>query len=143
MRHKHRRPQTTLFLTCFYPYRNFRILEPASPRLYTTVDCIQYKKPYNNKKIEGYCFGRERRHGRTDEAVRVRAGDRAGRRLVTRVRSGWGRASPSMRTKYHICQPFAVEFGRVSVNTGALLGEASRDARLFAGSKTIPEWCNV
>ena len=42
-----------------------------------------------------------------------------------------------MRTKYHIRQQVAVEFGRVSVNTGAILGEASRDARLFAGSKTI------
>ena len=44
-----------------------------------------------------------------------------------------------MRTKYHICQQLAVESGSLSVNTDALLGEASRDARLCAGSKTIPE----
>ena len=44
-----------------------------------------------------------------------------------------------MKTEDHICQQFPVEFGRVSAMTGALLGEASRDARLFAGSKTIPE----
>ena len=48
-----------------------------------------------------------------------------------------------MRTKYTICQQFVVKFGRVSVNTDALLGEASRDARLFAGSKTIPEWWSI
>ena len=53
--------------------------------------------------------------------------------------SGWGRASHPVRTKYHICQQFAVEFGRVSVNTDALLGEASTSARLFAGSKAIAE----
>ena len=29
------------------------------------------------------------------------------------------------------------------MNTGARLGEASRDARLFAGSKTIPEWWSI
>ena len=46
------------------------------------------------------------------------------RGLVTGVRSGWGRASRSMRTKYHICLQFIVEFGRVSVNTDALRGEA-------------------
>ena len=45
---------------------------------------------------------------------KVREGGREGRRLVTEVRSGWGRASRSMRTKYHICQQFVVEFGRVS-----------------------------
>ena len=44
---------------------------------------------------------------------------------------------------HHICQQFVVEFGRVSVNTDALLGEVSRDARLLAGSKTIPEWWNI
>ena len=48
-----------------------------------------------------------------------------------------------MRTKYTICQQFVVKFGRVSVNTDALLGEASRDARLFAGSKMVPEWWNI
>ena len=53
------------------------------------------------------------------------------RRLVTGIRSGWERVLRLMRTKYHICQQLDVEFGRVSVNTGALLGEASRDARLF------------
>ena len=68
----------------------------------------------------------------------MREGGREGRRLVTGVRSGWGRASRSMRTKYHICQQFVVEFGRVSVITDALLGEALRDARLLADSKTIP-----
>ena len=56
-------------------------------------------------------------------------GDAGDRRLVTGVRSGWGRASRSMRMKYHICQQPVVEFGRVSVNTNALWGEASRDAR--------------
>ena len=35
-----------------------------------------------------------------------------------------------MKTEDHICQQFPVEFGRVSAMTGALLGEASRDARL-------------
>ena len=60
--------------------------------------------------------------------------------MVTRVMSGWERASRSMRTKYHICQQFAVEFGRVSVDSDALLGKASRDYHLFAGSKTIPGW---
>ena len=56
-------------------------------------------------------------------------GDAGDRGLVTGVRSGWGRASRSMRMKYHICQQPVVEFGRVSVNTNALWGEASRDAR--------------
>ena len=40
-----------------------------------------------------------------------------------------------MRTKQHIYQQFVVEFGCVSVNTDALLGEASRDARFFADSQ--------
>ena len=62
---------------------------------------------------------------------------------MTGVRSGCGRASRSMRTKDHICQQFAVEFRRVSVNTCALVGEASIDASLLAGSKTIPEWWNI
>ena len=44
----------------------------------------------------------------------------------------------SLRTRYRICRQFVVEFGRVSVNTGALLGEASRDARLLEDSRTIP-----
>ena len=96
------------------------------------------------KKIDSY-YLREGTgawaNGRSGE--RVRAGSRARRRLVTGVRSGWGRASRSMRTKYHICQQFVVEFGRVSVNTDALLGGASRDARRFAGSKTIPEWWTI
>ena len=35
----------------------------------------------------------------------------------------------------NMCQQF-VEFGRVSLNTDALLGEAPRDVRLFAESKT-------
>ena len=73
----------------------------------------------------------------------MREGGRAGRRLVTGVRSGWGHALRSMRTKYHICQQFVVEFGRVSLNTDALLGEASIDARLFAGSKKILKWWNI
>ena len=79
------------------------------------------------------------------EMERVREGGTAGRRLVTGVRSGWGCASRSMRTKYeyHIYQQFVVDFGPVSVNTDALLSEASRDTRLFAGSKTIPEWWNT
>ena len=72
--------------------------------------------------------------GRSGE--KVRAGGRAGRRLVTGVRSGWGRASRSMR-KYHICQQFAVEVGRVSLNSNALLGERCSS---FAGSKTLLEW---
>ena len=68
----------------------------------------------------------------------MREGSRARRRLVTGVRSGWGHVSRSLRTKYHICQQFVVEFGRVSVNTDALLmGEESGDVCLFAGSKTI------
>ena len=37
-----------------------------------------------------------------------------------------------------ICQQFVVEFELVSVNTDAVLGEASRDARLLADSKTVP-----
>ena len=37
-----------------------------------------------------------------------------------------------------ICQQFVVEFELVSVNTDAVLGEASRDARLPAHSKMIP-----
>ena len=37
-----------------------------------------------------------------------------------------------------MCQQFVVEFGRMSVNTDGLLGEASRDARLLADSKRIP-----
>ena len=57
---------------------------------------------------------------------------------MTGVRSGWGRASRSMRTKCHICQQVVVEFGPVSVKTDAVLGEASRDARLPAHSKMIP-----
>ena len=61
---------------------------------------------------------------------------------MTGVRSGWGRASHSMKT-YRNCQQLAVEFGRVSVNTGALLGEVSGNVRPFAGSKTIPEWWNI
>ena len=67
-------------------------------------------------------FGREERHGGTEERIRDR-------RLVTGVMSGWGGASRSMRTKYHIFEQFVVEFGRtlVPVNTSALLGEASRD----------------
>ena len=121
-----------------------RTLEPASQRSATAaVDCRQCKKPCDNKRIESYQLreGTEASgDGRTGE--RVRAGGRAGRRLVTGVRSGWGRASHSMRTKYHICQQFAVMVGRMSVNSGALLGEASRDARLFAGSITILEWWN-
>ena len=76
--------------------------------------------------------------GRSGERVGARG--RAGRRLVTWVRSGCGHASRSTRTKYRIFQQFAEEFGRVSVNTDALLGEASRDARLFVGPTTIPEW---
>ena len=44
------------------------------------------------------------------------------------LESGGGHASRSMRTKYQICQLF-VEFGRVSVNTDALLSEASKHAR--------------
>ena len=44
-----------------------------------------------------------------------------------------------MRTMDHVCQQFDVEFGRVSVNTHALLSEVSRDARLLAWSKMIPE----
>ena len=76
--------------------------------------------------------------GRSGE--RVRAGGRAGRRLLTAVIPGWGRASRSTRTEYHTCQQFAVEFGRVTVNTDDLLGEAYPDSRLFAGHKTIPEW---
>ena len=67
-------------------------------------------------------------------------GGRAGRQLATGVRSEWGRALRLMRTKYHICKQFVVELGRVS---DALLGEASRDARLLAGSKTRPEWWNI
>ena len=47
------------------------------------------------------------------EVEKVREGSRAGRRLVTGISSGWGRASRSMRTRYHICQQFVVEFGRV------------------------------
>ena len=60
------------------------------------------------------------------EMERVREGGTAGRRLVTGVRSGWGCASRSMRTKYeyHIYQQFVVDFGPVSVNTDALLVEA-------------------
>ena len=64
-----------------------------------------------------YIYVIPHRHGTTDEAVRVRAGGRAGRRLVTGVRSGWGHASCSMRTKYRICEQFTVEFGRMSVNS--------------------------
>ena len=60
-------------------------------------------------------------------------GGRGERRLLSEVRPEWGRAWRSLRTKYHICQQF-VEFGRVSVNTNALLGEESRDARLLADS---------
>ena len=56
-------------------------------------------------------------------------GDARDRGLVTGVRLGWGRDSRSMRTEYHICQQSVVGFGRVSVNTDALGGEASRDAR--------------
>ena len=71
----------------------------------------------------------------------MREGGTEGRRLV--IRSGWGRASRSMRTKYHICQHFVVEFGRVSVNIDTLLGEVSRDARLLADSKAIPVRWNI
>ena len=42
-----------------------RIKEPASQSLSSTraaVDCIQYKKPYNNKKSKAINFGRKRRH---------------------------------------------------------------------------------
>ena len=80
--------------------------------------------------------------GQTRSGENVRAGGKAGRRLVTGVSSGWGYVSRSIRTKYHVCQQF-FEFGRVSVNTGALLGEPSRGARLFADSKTIPERWNI
>ena len=38
---------------------------------------------------------------------------------------------------------FVAEFGHASVNTDALLCEASRDARLLADSKTILVWSNV
>ena len=72
-------------------------------------------------------FGREGRHGRTEEG-RLREGGREGQRLVTGVRSRWGRASRSIRTTYHICQQFIVEFGRVSVNADALSREASKNA---------------
>ena len=105
-------------------------MEPESQRLYTTaVYCRQNKKPYNNKnsrkllRREGTEAWKDGRGGE-----RVRAGGRAGRRLVTGVRSGWGRASRSMRTKYHICQQFVVEFGRTCVREHQRhLDEASRD----------------
>ena len=87
-------------------------------------------------------FGREGRHGRTEEG-RLREGGREGQRLVTGVRSRWGRASRSIRTTYHICQQFIVEFGRVSVITGAFSGEAPRDAPFLADSKTILVWWNI
>ena len=88
--------------------------------LYISYCCRQYRNTY--KKIER-CSFREGRGARRD------GGERG---LVTGVRSGWGRASRAMRTKYYICQQFVVEFGRVPVNTDALLGEASRDTRLLA-----------
>ena len=69
------------------------------------------------------------------EIETVRAEGRAGRRLVPGVRSGWGRASRSISTKYHICQQFVVELGRVSVNTDVLLGEASGGAHLLQARK--------
>ena len=81
----------------------------------------------------------ERRYGTTDEAV-SESWRQGGPATCDR---GQVRASRAMRTKFHIWQQFAVEFGRVSVNTGALLGEASRDARIFGGSKTITEWWNI
>ena len=72
----------------------------------TAVDCRWCKEPYNNNtKIESYKL-RDRTEAWDDRrsGERARAGGRAGRRLVTGVRSGWGRASHSMRTKYHTCQ---------------------------------------
>ena len=116
----------------------FRIFEPAAQILYhtTAVDCRQRKKPYTNTKIESYQLreGTEAwGDGRSGE--RVRAGGRADRRLVTGASSWWGCALRSMRTKYHICQQFAEEGGHMSVNSGDLLGEASRDARLLQAPK--------
>ena len=68
----------------------------------------------------------------------MRQVSRDGRRLETVIRSGSGPASRSMKSKYNIFQPFVVGFECVSVITNALLGEASRDARILADSKTIP-----
>ena len=82
--------------------------------VYTIQKDIQYNK--KNRKI----FTSGGKGG---------VGGRRRERLVTGVRSGWGRTSRSMRIKNHICQPVVVRVGRVSVSTDALLGEASRDAR--------------
>ena len=59
------------------------------------------------------------------------------------VRVGTRFAHKQYEVSYIICQQFVVEFERVSVHTNALLGEASRDVQLSAGSKIIPEWWNI
>ena len=56
-------------------------------------------------------------------------------RVGTRFALRYGR-----RTQY---QQLVVGFGRASMFTGALMGEASRYARLLADSKTIPVWSSI
>ena len=71
---KHCRLPMIIFNLLLISLSKLRMLEPASQSLYNTtaVDCRQYKRPYCTiiKKSRAINFGRELKHGTTDEAVR-------------------------------------------------------------------------
>ena len=102
LRHKHSRPPTTLFKPSFNTLLETSNFGASVTKLiYTTaVDCRPYRKTFHNKKIEIYSLreGTEAWEDGGSEIDRERDGGKAGRRLVTGVRSGWERASRSWKS---------------------------------------------
>ena len=114
-----------------------RTLEPASA-VRQIVDNTERRIIIKSRR---YSL-REGREVWEDGGSEIERGRQGGPVTCDRGQVGWGRASRSMRTKYHINQQF-VEFGRVSVIPDALFGETSKVARLLVDSKTIPVWWNI